>query len=138
MSEVVNIVLPEGVSDEDAREIEALLKEVEGIEDAGSVSTRSLTDPASVTMWIEVAAGILGLQRPRSFLVEQQIIRIAVGIITVRQQTVTFFTQAGDGELAIGIGGKRADGVLLTRIRLLIFIVVRVGDDEIDFTARKV
>ncbi len=61
MSEVFNIVLPEGVSDEDAREIQALLKEVEGIEDAGSVSTRSLADPASVTMWIEVAAGILGL-----------------------------------------------------------------------------
>ena len=61
MSEVVNIVLPEGVSDEDAREIQELLKEVEGIEDAGSASTRSLADPASITMWIEVAGGILGL-----------------------------------------------------------------------------
>jgi hypothetical protein len=61
MIEVVNIVLPEGVSDEDAREIQALLKEVEGVEDAGSVSTRSLADPGSMIMWIEVASGILGL-----------------------------------------------------------------------------
>ena len=61
MTEVVSIVLPEQVSEDDAQEIQDILKTVDGIEDAGSISTRSMADPASITLWIEVASGILGL-----------------------------------------------------------------------------
>ncbi len=61
MTEVVSIVLPEQVSEDDAREIQDFLKNVDGIEDAGSISTRSMADPASITLWVEVASGILGL-----------------------------------------------------------------------------
>ncbi len=61
MTEVVSIVLPEQVSEDDAQEIQDFLKNVDGIEDAGSISTRSMADPASITLWVEVASGILGL-----------------------------------------------------------------------------
>ena len=61
MTEVVSIVLPEQVSEDDAQEIQDYLKNVDGIEDAGSISTRSMADPASITLWVEVASGILGL-----------------------------------------------------------------------------
>jgi hypothetical protein len=61
MTEVVSIVLPEQVSEDDAQEIQNFLKNVDGIEDAGSISSRSMADPASITLWIEVASGILGL-----------------------------------------------------------------------------
>ena len=61
MTEVVSIVLPEQVSEDDAQEIQDYLKNVDGIEDAGSISTRSMADAASITLWVEVASGILGL-----------------------------------------------------------------------------
>jgi hypothetical protein len=60
MSDVIEIELPESVSDDD---LEALERELAGLDEvgaAGSTETRAI-DPVSIGLWIALASDALGL-----------------------------------------------------------------------------
>ena len=61
MADTFTISLPEGVSEDDIKEIKNLLKEIDSVDDAGSVSSRSGIDPASIMLWVQLATGVLGV-----------------------------------------------------------------------------
>jgi len=59
MEERFSITLPEGTP-EAIGEIEQLLNGIEAVEEVTAVSSRSGLDPATINLWIQVAAGVLG------------------------------------------------------------------------------
>ncbi len=61
MSNTFTISLPEGIPENDVQEIRNLLKEIDSIDDAGSVTSRTGIDPATLMLWIQVASGVLSI-----------------------------------------------------------------------------
>ncbi len=61
MTDAFTISLPEGVSENDVQEIQNLLKDIDSIDDAGSMTSRSGIDPATLMLWIQVASGVLSI-----------------------------------------------------------------------------
>ena len=59
MSQTLKIKLPDNTPMAEAKAIQAELKEVEGIKNAGSLNSRGGIDPASVMAWIQVGTTVL-------------------------------------------------------------------------------
>jgi len=70
MSDVFTITLPSSVSENEVEAIEQALKQIESVEDAGSVTTRQL-DPATITIWIGVAGAILGVASKGTTIIQR-------------------------------------------------------------------
>lgn len=60
MSTVLEIELPPSVSEEEQAELEKALRQLDDVDDAGPTGTRAI-DPASIGLWIKLAADALGL-----------------------------------------------------------------------------
>jgi hypothetical protein len=60
MSTVLEIELPPSVSEEERAELEEALRQLDDVADAGPTETRAI-DPASIGLWIKLAADALGL-----------------------------------------------------------------------------
>ena len=61
MADTFLISLPEGISEDDMRDIKNVLKGIDSVEDAGSVSSRTGIDPQSIMLWVQLATGVLGV-----------------------------------------------------------------------------
>ena len=61
MADTFTISLPEGISEDDIRDIKDLLKEIDSVDDTGEVSSRSGIDPQSIMLWVQLASGVLGV-----------------------------------------------------------------------------
>lgn len=60
MAETFTIQFPSDVQESDVANIENELKNVAGVEDAGSMSARSI-DVQTLGLWVSAASGVLGL-----------------------------------------------------------------------------
>ena len=72
MSETFTIEFPPDVPESDVANIENELKNVAGVEDAGSMGARSI-DPISLTLWVSVATGVVGFAKNAIPLVQSVI-----------------------------------------------------------------
>ena len=59
MNDVFTLSLPKDLSPQQVAELKQGILELDGVDDAGSLDTRSI-DPTTVGLWIQAAAGILG------------------------------------------------------------------------------
>jgi hypothetical protein len=58
MQDQFQIILPATTSAKDVKAIQGELKNIEGIQSAGTIGTRGL-DPGTVTIWFQVATAVL-------------------------------------------------------------------------------
>ena len=70
MSDIFTLELPKNVPAEQLSALEEGLLQVEGVDDAGTLESRSI-DPATVGMWIQAGAGVLGMVATAVPLVEK-------------------------------------------------------------------
>ena len=61
MTDRFTILLPEGISENDTQEIQNLLKDIDSVDNAGSMASRTVVDPASIMLWVQVASGVLSI-----------------------------------------------------------------------------
>ena len=59
MSDLFTLELPKDLSPQQVTELEQAVIGLEGVDDAGTLETRSI-DPATIGLWVQAAAGILG------------------------------------------------------------------------------
>lgn len=62
MADTFTIEFPPEVQERDVESIETELKNVDGVQDAGSMGARSI-DAQTVMLWVSVATGVVGLAK---------------------------------------------------------------------------